>query len=199
VPRGDPASGTFATLSRSGATPALHCLRVACNPNAILEACDKEKKRERPVSTSSRRKHQRPRRFAALALGVTFLAGLTGCLAPQNVTADRQYFRFELRGFPEGATCNADRTRGDVRSGISAFGRPFVKVTGFAQEARVFCDLADGRRLVTGLNTSLLQNPSYYGIELHARPNGRAGGVFSTTSGVRQLNGTLPGAFVFVN
>lgn len=127
-----------------------------------------------------------------LVVSVALLA--TTAYARKAVDPAKQYFRFELRGFPDGTVCNATNVRGKVKAG-KQFGRPFVKVIGYAGTADIACLLPDGKRLVTNLNKTMLANPNYYGAEMHVNTRGNAKGLISSNRGVLETYAPIKNAF----
>jgi hypothetical protein len=95
-----------------------------------------------------------------------------------------------FQDFPKGTQCGASGTTGKVKLKKKR-GHPIVDIKGYAEIGTIFCDLPDGRRIVTDINKKLKKDARVVGVTIY--PSGDAYLTSSTESGLfsEQMTGRL--------
>ncbi len=76
-----------------------------------------------------------------------------------------------FKDFPKGTACNATGTQGKVNLKKKK-GHPLVNIKGYPEVGTIFCDLPDGRKIVSGINKKIRDDARVVGVTVY--PNGKA-------------------------
>ncbi len=95
-----------------------------------------------------------------------------------------------FQDFPKGTKCSASGVKGRVILKKKR-GHPKVDIKGFAEIGTIFCDLLDGRRVVTDINKKIRKDARVVGVTIYQ--NGKAYLTSSTDAGLisEEMQGRL--------
>lgn len=116
---------------------------------------------------------------------VTFYGLLLGLLIASQpaLAGPKTKLSVLFQDFPSGTKCSATGTKGKVTLNKKR-GHPRVKIKGYPEIGTIFCNLPDGRQIITDINKHLRADAKVVGVTIY--PNGMAylttsasGGLFS--------------------
>jgi hypothetical protein len=102
-------------------------------------------------------------------------------IVPAAIAGPKTKISVLFQDFPNGTQCNASGAQGKVKLGKKR-GHPKVDIKGYAEIGTIFCNLPDGRQIITDINKHIRVDARVVGVTLY--PNGQAYLTSSTASGL---------------
>ncbi|MYM54519.1 hypothetical protein [Thalassovita mangrovi] len=102
------------------------------------------------------------------------------CLAAPVAAGPKTKVSILFQNFPQGTVCGVSGAAGNVKLGKKK-GHPKVDVKGYGEVGTYYCNLPDGRQIVTDVNARIPQNTRSAGVTVY--PDGQAYVTVSTSDG----------------
>lgn len=99
-----------------------------------------------------------------------------------------------FQDFPKGTKCSASGAQGKVKLGKQR-GHPTVDIKGYGEIGTIFCNLPDGRQIISDVNKHIRSDARVVGVTVY--PNGMAYLTSSTSAGL--ISAQMPNMIRFVN